>query len=124
MKCRKDGSNRQDRRFFKDALTFCYVFKDYDKYLILVYLFQKTFNSYADYFIKNTYEDFYSKDSFEIVKFNIIDVSRNLLIKKETARRKLIELENDDVIQKNKKVVKLNQKAINIITNREYITFF
>ena len=56
------------------------AFKDYDKYLILVYLFQKTFNSYADYFIKNTYEDFYSKDSFEIVKFNIIDVSRNLLI--------------------------------------------
>jgi len=90
------------------------AFKDLDKYLILVYLFQKTFHTYNQYFIKKTFNEFYAMGSFEIGKFNIIEVSKDLMITKETARRKILELENDGVIQKDKKIIRLNQKSINV----------
>ncbi len=90
------------------------AFNDYDKYLILVYFFQKTFDTYNDYFIKKSFDEFYSMGSFEIEKFNIVNVSKDLLITKETARRKILELEKMGIIQKNKKSVKLNQQGINL----------
>lgn len=90
------------------------AFKDFDKYLILAYFFQKTFDSYNDYFIKKSFDDFYSMGSFEIEKFNIVSVSKDLYITKETARRKILELEKEGIIQKDKKSVKLNQQGINI----------
>jgi len=90
------------------------AFKDFDKYLILVYFFQKTFNTYNDYFIKKTYEEFYSLTSFEIEKFNIVNVSKDLFITKETARRKILELQKENIIQKENKSIKLNQNGINI----------
>ena len=35
-------------------------FKDFDKYLILIYLLQKTFRAYGDFQINNTFDEFYS----------------------------------------------------------------
>jgi len=90
------------------------AFKDFDKYLIIVYFFQKTFNTYNDYFIKKTYDEFYSLESFEIEKFNIVNVSKELFITKETARRKILELQNERILQKENKSIKLNQSGINI----------
>ena len=49
-----------EREWFFRAYS---AFKDYDKYLILLYLFHKTFNSYSDYYIKKSYDDFYSQQS-------------------------------------------------------------
>ena len=90
------------------------AFNDFDKYLILAHFFHRTFDTYNDYFIKKTYDEFYSLDSFEIEKFNIVNVSKDLILSKETARRKILELERDGILQKDKKSIRLNQKGINV----------
>ena len=64
-----------------------------------------------DFQIKNTYDEFYSKETFEIPKINVIDLSRDLLISKETTRRKILELERDGVIKKDKKKILINRKG-------------
>ena len=93
--------------FFQFELDWCYnaynVFKDYDKFLILIYIIEKTFNTYKDFYFRKSYGEFYSADSFELQKFSVIDVSKDLLISKETARRKIIELEKLGIIKKDKK---------------------
>ena len=86
-------------------------FKDFDKYLILIYLINKTFSAYKDYQIKNTFDEFYAKEAYEIPKINVIDLSRELLISKETTRRKILELERDGVIKKDKKRIMINRKG-------------
>ena len=68
-------------------------FKDFDKYIILIYLINKAFRGYNDHFVVNSFDEFYSKENFEIPKINIIDLSRELNISKETTRRKMMELE-------------------------------
>ena len=78
-------------------------FKDYEKYLILIYLINKILDFYSMHFIKMNYDEFYSKDKIEIDHFNIIDISKDLKIAKETARRKVIELEKAGVILRLKK---------------------
>jgi len=98
------------------------AFKDLDKYLILIYLFKKHLDSYSDYYIKKTFDEFYNQEPFEIQSFNIADVSKELFIKKETTRRKLMELQEIGVIQKTKKIVKINQKAIRIHKPKDVIT--
>ena len=86
-------------------------FKDFDKYIILIYLINKAFKGYNDHFIVNTFDEFYSKENFEIPKINIIDLSRELNISKETTRRKIMELEKDGVIDKIKKRILLQRRG-------------
>ena len=102
-----------ERFYFQQQWLFnAYVrFKDFDKYLILIYLLQKTFKAYGEFQIKNSYDEFYAKESFEIPKINVIDLSRDLLISKETTRRKILELERDGVIKKDKKRILINRKG-------------
>ena len=93
----------------------CYgLFKDIDKYFILIYFFKRQFDSYSNFLITKSYDEFYSIDRFEIEKFNIIDVAKKLDFKKETTRRKIIELEKSGIIQKNNKKIILNKKAAQI----------
>ncbi len=101
--------------FERTWLTRTYkVFKDLDKYIILVFLLYKTFKSYHDMFHKKNYESFYNQKIFEIPKINIIDISRELSISKETARRKILELEKAGIIKKVKKTIILNQEILKI----------
>ncbi len=79
------------------------AFNDLDKYFILISLVSKTFNAYKDYLIKMDYDKFYLQKQFEIKKFNVVDISRQLAISKETARRKILELEKKGIIRKEKK---------------------
>ena len=57
-------------------------------------------NFYSRNFVKLSYEEFYSKNTIEIEKFNISEVSKALNIPKESTRRKVLELENEDIIKK------------------------
>lgn len=86
-------------------------FKDFDKYLILCYLLNKVFKAYNEHLKVYNFDEFYSYESFEIQKINIISLSKDLLISKETARRKLIELEKEGVLKKNKKNILINRKG-------------
>ncbi len=90
------------------------TFKDLDKYFILMSLVSKTFDSYAEYFIKYDFDQFYNVDKYELRKFNIVNIAKELSISKETARRKILELEKIGIIKKNKKAVVINRNAYNL----------
>ena len=75
------------------------AFKDHDKFLIVIFLIKKTLDFYSRNFIKLTYDEFYSKDTVEIEKFTISEISKALEIPKESTRRKVLELENEGVIK-------------------------
>ena len=78
-------------------------FKDHDKFLIIIFLVKKTLDFYSRNFTKLTYDEFYSKDTVEIEKFTISEISKTLNIPKESTRRKVLELEELGAIRKNKK---------------------
>ena len=96
--------------WFKFSTTWNYnayqTFQDMDKYLILIYLVQKSFRHYADIHIIHSEEQFYTKEEFEIEKINLIEISEDLSIAKETVRRKINELNTDQIIvRKGKKII-------------------
>ena len=96
--------------WFKFSTTWNYnayqTFMDMDKYLILIYLVQKSFRHYADIMIVHSEEQFYTKEEFEIEKINLIEISEDLSIAKETVRRKVNELSKEQIIQRSgKKIV-------------------
>ena len=78
-------------------------FKDHDKFLIIIFLVKKTLDFYSRNFTKLTYDEFYSRDTVEIEKFTISEISKILNIPKESTRRKVLELEELGAIRKNKK---------------------
>ena len=90
------------------------VFKDLDKYLILMSLIDKTFKSYSEYLIKYNFDEFYSVKEYELKKFNIVRVAKELSMSKETARRKILELEKKGLIVKNKKAVHMQRYGYNL----------
>ncbi len=77
-------------------------YKDHDKFLIIIYLIKKTLDLYSKNSVKLSYDQLYSQDSVEIKKFNVIEVAKNNNIPKESARRKIIELEKMGTIKRNK----------------------
>ena len=96
--------------WFKFSTTWNYnayqTFMDMDKYLILIYLVQKSFRHYADIQIIHSEEQFYTKEEFEIERINLIEISEELSIAKETVRRKINELNADQIImRKGKRIV-------------------
>ena len=97
-------------RWYKFSTTWNYnayqTFGDMDKYLILIYLVQKSFRYYADNFVTYSEEQFYTKEEFEIEKINLIEISDELKIAKETVRRKINELSQRQVItRKGKRIL-------------------
>ena len=96
--------------WFRFSTTWNYnayqTFMDMDKYLILIYLVQKSFRHYSDIHIIHSEEQFYTKEEFEIEKINLIEISEDLSIPKETIRRKINELNSDQIItRKGKRIV-------------------
>ena len=102
--------------FLGEWITGTYkAFNDADKYIILGYLFRKTVTFYYDNFIKVNYETFYKTDHFDIEKINIVEISKALNIPKETARRKVTELEKVGVIKKKGKHLIIDKTAIKLV---------
>lgn len=86
-------------------------FKNHDKFMIVIYLIKKTLDFYSRNFTKLSYDEFYSKDTTEIEKFSINDIAINLNIPKESARRKILELEESLVIKKYKKKIIIDRSS-------------
>ena len=84
-------------------------YKDHDKFLIVIFLVKKTLDFYSRNFVKLSYEEFYSRDTVEIEKFTISEISKALDIPKESTRRKVLELKNEGTIKKNKKKLILDR---------------
>jgi predicted transcriptional regulator len=86
-------------------------FKDHDKFLIIIYLIKKTLDFYSRNFTKLSFDEFYSQNIIEIEKFNVIEISEYLNIPKESARRKIVELENSLIIKRVKRKITLDRSA-------------
>jgi DNA-binding Lrp family transcriptional regulator len=87
-------------------------YKDHDKFLIVIFLVKKTLDFYSRNFIKLNYEEFYSRDTVEIEKFTISEISIALNIPKESTRRKVHELENEGTIKKVKKKLIIDRSKL------------
>jgi predicted transcriptional regulator len=86
-------------------------FKNHDKFLIIVYLTKKTLDSYSRNFTRLSYEEFYKMETVEIAKFKINEISKALNIPKESARRKVNELESIGVIKRIKKKIIIDRSS-------------
>ena len=84
-------------------------FKDPDKFLVIIFLIKKTLDFHSRNFTKLTLDQFYSKDAVEIEKFSIAEISKALDIPKESARRKILELEEVGAIRKFKKKIVIDR---------------
>ena len=96
------NSNETVTYWFKLQQAWCNnaynTFKDYDSYLILVYLVNTVFQKYSDRFQFLSFEEFYAKNELVIDKINLIEISKELNIPKETIRRKVNFLQNQNII--------------------------
>jgi predicted transcriptional regulator len=87
------------------------VFKDIDKFIILIYFINKDLIFYRKNGLIIDYDTFYKDKSLEIPKINLSDISKDLQIPKESIRRKLQELEKTGVIKKTEKKIFLDRSA-------------
>jgi len=90
------------------------TFKDFDTYLILMYLKQKIYVDYSDRFHYMSADAFYSQEKIAIEKINLIQISISLNIPKETVRRKINFLQEKEIIFRSGKSIYLNSKALEI----------
>ena len=88
------------------------VFNDIDKFVILIYFVNKDLIFYRKNGLIINYDAFYHDKSIEIPKINISDIAKDLKIPKESARRKLQELEKAKIIKKTGKKVFVDRDAI------------
>ena len=100
-------------------------FQDIEKYLIILYLINKDF----DYYIKNelveSYDTFFLYDkSLELDRINIIEISKNLNIPKESARRKILRLEEFGVLKKIGKKIYIDRSALKLVQPKNTLQNF
>ena len=76
------------------------TFNDYDKFMIIIHLLLKTFDFYSKNFVKLNYQEYFDQSEIEIKEINIMEISNSLNIPKETARRKVNELEELGAIKR------------------------
>ncbi len=98
-------------------------FNDHYKYMIVISLVEKTLQFYDQMNIQYSYEEYYSKSYLQIEKFSITELCEKLDLPKETVRRKVLELEKDGVITRNKKKVIIDRKAFDFVKPEQQIKF-
>ena len=87
------------------------TFYDYEKFMIIMHLLMKTYESYSKNFVKLNYKEFFDQTEVEIETLNVIKISKSLNIPKETTRRKINELEKLGVIKRINKKIIVNKSA-------------
>ena len=98
-------------------------FYDHYKYMIIISLVEKTLQFYDQMNIQYSYDEYYSKSYLQIEKFSIAELCEKLDLPKETVRRKVLELEKEGVITRNKKKVVIDRKAFEIVKPEQQIKF-
>ena len=87
------------------------VYKGIDKFIILIYLINKDFIFYRKNGLTVDYDTFYKDKSLEIPNINIIDISKDLRIPRESVRRKIELLKKQGVLKKNGKKIFVDRSA-------------
>ena len=87
------------------------TFYDYEKFMIVMHLLAKTFEFYGSNFVKLNYEEYFNQNQVEIEKLNVMEIANSLNIPKETARRKVVELEELGTIKRLKKKIIIDKET-------------
>ena len=90
-------------------------FKDYDKYIVLMYLISKSWEDDLGLFKFYSLDEYYSKTEIRLPNISLLELSESLKIPKETIRRKLVELENKNLIKREGQKIFLTQSALNLL---------
>ena len=98
-------------------------FNDHYKYMIVISLVEKTLQFYDQMNIQYSYDEYYSKSYLQIEKFSITELCEKLDLPKETVRRKVLELEKEGVITRNKKKIIIDRKAFPFVKPDNQIKF-
>ena len=98
-----------------------WAFNDHYKYMIIISLIEKTLQFYDQMNIQQSYEEYYSKSYVQIEKFSITELCEKLDLPKETIRRKVLELEKEGVIKRNKKKIIIDGKAFAFVKPQNQI---
>ena len=88
------------------------AFRDLDKYVILIYLIRDNWVNLSGKFQYQSMDEFYEKDRVTIDKINLIQISNDLNIPKETIRRKVNELQNSNILKRVGKSIIFNRQGI------------
>ena len=89
------------------------TFKDFDKYIVMMFLIRNYWQSLADKFTYLSLDEFYELESVVIDKINLIHISNELNIPKETIRRKVNELQDADILVRKGKSIVFNKRGVN-----------
>ena len=100
-----------------------WAFKDHYKYMIIISLVEKTLQFYDQMQIDYSYDEYYSKSYLQIEKFSITELCEKLDLPKETVRRKVLELEKQGVISRDKKKIIIDRKAFEFVKPNNQIKF-
>ena len=88
------------------------VFKDLDKYIVMIYLIRNSWQNLADKFQYLSMDEFYDSSEVKIDKINLIQISNELNIPKETIRRKVNELQDANILKREGKTIVYTKKGI------------
>ena len=88
------------------------TFKDLEKYIVMMYLIRNYWQSLSDKFSYLSMDEFYDQNEIKIDKINLIQISNELNISKETIRRKVNELQNEGILYRKGKSITFNKKGI------------
>ena len=87
-------------------------FKDLDKYLVLIYLIRNNWITLSGKFQYLSMDKFYETENITIDKINLIQISNDLNIPKETIRRKVNELQSSNILRREGKSIIFNRQGI------------
>ena len=89
-------------------------FKDYDRYIVLIYLVSKSWEDDSSLFKFYSMDEYYSQKDIRLPNISLSKLSENLKTPKETIRRKLVELEQQSLIKRENQKILLKQSALNM----------
>ena len=98
-------------------------FNDHYKYMIVISLIEKTLQFYDQMQIQYSFDEYYSRSSLQIEKFSITELCEKLDLPKETVRRKVLELEKEGVIIRDKKRIVIDGRAFKFVKPANQIKF-
>ena len=88
------------------------AFNDLDKYIVLIYLIKNSWQNLADKFQYLSMDEYYDLENVKIDKINLIQISNDLNIPKETIRRKVNELQSSNMLKREGKTIIFNRQGI------------
>jgi len=89
-------------------------FKDYDKYIVLIYLLSKSWEDDLNLYKFHSMNEYYSKEEIRVPNISLVKLSEDLKMPRETVRRKLIELEKKNYIKRKSEKIILSKSALNL----------